>query len=113
MSKHSHEEKIFLFINIGETHVPYWHEEADWQREPSPCSPFSGEHCSKALEKKAIEMSRMNRRKNRRTDELFNDSTIIACSDHGDGWGENGLWEHGISHYYTTTVPLLIKVRVR
>ena len=114
LSKHSQEEKIFLFINIGETHVPYWHEEADWQREPSPCSPFGGEHCSKRLSReRQLKCLEWIDEKIGELIKIFSDSTIIACSDHGDCWGENGLWEHGISHYYTTTVPLLIKVRGR
>ena len=31
----------FLFLNVGETHVPYWHIDADWPREPSPCTPLT------------------------------------------------------------------------
>ena len=34
-----------------------------------------------------------------------------VCADHGDCWGEDGLWEHGISHPATLTVPLLLRVR--
>lgn len=30
----------FTFLNIGETHVPYYFEGADWQREDNPCKPF-------------------------------------------------------------------------
>ena len=33
------------------------------------------------------------------------------CADHGDCWGEDGLWEHGVSHQFTLTVPLLLRVR--
>ena len=29
----------------------------------------------------------------------------------GDCWEENGLWEHGVSHPSTLTVPLLMRVR--
>ncbi|HKV42781.1 MAG TPA: metalloenzyme domain-containing protein, partial [Blastocatellia bacterium] len=41
----------------------------------------------------------------------FSCSTIVLCSDHGDCWGEEGLWEHGISHQMTLTVPLIIRLR--
>ena len=40
---------------------------------------------------------------------LFSNSTILICSDHGDCWGEDGLWEHGISHEKTLTVPLILR----
>ena len=36
----------FVFLNVGETHVPYWHEGASWERWPSPCVPFGDENCS-------------------------------------------------------------------
>ena len=41
----------------------------------------------------------------------FANETVILCADHGDCWGEDGLWEHGISHWATLTVPLLMRVR--
>ena len=31
---------IFLFLNIGETHVPYYFEGARWNVDDSPCIPF-------------------------------------------------------------------------
>lgn len=102
----------FVFLNIGETHVPYWHEGAPWDPWPSPCIPFGGKHCSR----------RESRRRQRACLEwvdaqlspllaAFSSSTIIACSDHGDCWGEDGLWEHGVSHPSTLTVPLLLRVK--
>ena len=41
----------------------------------------------------------------------FRDATIVLTADHGDCWGEDGLWEHGISHRRTLEVPLLMRVR--
>ena len=38
----------FVFLNVGETHVPYWHEGASWARWPSPCVPFGDHRCSAA-----------------------------------------------------------------
>ena len=35
----------------------------------------------------------------------------MLTADHGDCWGEDGLWEHGISHRRTLEVPLLMRVR--
>lgn len=43
--------------------------------------------------------------------DLFMDGTVLICADHGDCWGEDGLWERGISHPATLTVPLLLRVR--
>ena len=33
-------QPLLLFLNVGETHVPYWHTGAPWDREDNPCVPF-------------------------------------------------------------------------
>ncbi|GCE64736.1 hypothetical protein OMCYN_00657 [cyanobiont of Ornithocercus magnificus] len=105
-------QPIFCFLNIGETHVPYWHQGADWECWPSPCTPFGGPSCSAAesarrqlacLEWIDCSLAWLLQR--------FADGTVLVCADHGDCWGEDGLWEHGISHPATLTVPLLLRVR--
>jgi hypothetical protein len=112
----SAEQPVFVFLNVGETHVPYWHEGASWERWPSPCVPFGGAdaECS------AAESRRRQRACLEWVDQQlgpllarFAEATILACADHGDCWGEDGLWEHGISHPATLTVPLLLRVRGR
>ena len=40
----------------------------------------------------------------------FASAAIVVCSDHGDCWGEDGLWEHGIHHSRTLEVPLLFRL---
>jgi hypothetical protein len=107
-------QPVFLFLNVGETHVPYWHEGAPWPRWPSPCVPFGGEHCS-AEESRRRQMACLEWVDSRLAPllERFLDGTILVCADHGDCWGEDGLWEHGISHPATLTVPLLLRVRGR
>ncbi|MEC8688446.1 MAG: sulfatase-like hydrolase/transferase [Cyanobacteriota bacterium] len=106
------EQPVFLFLNVGETHVPYWHEGAPWPRRPSPCIAFGGEACDAAesarrqracLEWVDHQLGGLLRR--------FSAGTTLICADHGDCWGEDGLWEHGISHPATLTVPLLLRVR--
>ena len=106
------DQPVFLFLNVGETHVPYWHEGASWDRWPSPCVPFGGEACS------ATESSRRQSACLVWVDQQlgpllqrFANGTVLVCADHGDCWGEDGLWEHGVSHPATLTVPLLLRVR--
>jgi len=106
------DQPTFCFLNVGETHVPYWHEGASWERWPSPCVPFGGDHCS------ASESARRQGACLQWVDEQlasllqrFMAGTVLVCADHGDCWGEDGLWEHGISHPATLTVPLLLRVR--
>lgn len=102
----------FVFVNVGETHVPYWHEGAPWPRFPSPCVAFGSASCSASLSRERQQaclawvdqqLAPLLAR--------FLDHTILGCADHGDCWGEDGLWEHGVSHWATLTVPLLLRVR--
>lgn len=101
----------FVFLNVGETHVPYYFDGAPWAREDNPCVPFQ-----------AVDRSADCRRRQTAALEFvdgalapllesFAAATILLCGDHGDCWGEDGLWEHGISHPMTLTVPLLMRLR--
>lgn len=103
-------QPVFAFINVGETHVPYYHEGASWDRAHNPCVPFADkndamecrrrqkaclEHCDRTLEPL---LSR------------FREATVVICGDHGDAWGEDDLWEHGIHHPAVLEVPLLFRL---
>lgn len=101
----------FTFLNIGETHVPYWHEGAPWSADDNPCHPFQ-----------TLDRSAECRTRQRACLEFVDaliapllarhlGATILVCGDHGDCWGEDGLWEHGIAHEKTLTVPLLVRHR--
>ena len=104
-------ENQFVFLNVGETHVPYYFAGAPWLPSDNPCRPFQEQD-------RAAECRERQRRCCEFADgrlgallEAFANSTILICGDHGDCWGEDGLWEHGISHPATLQVPLLAKVR--
>ena len=105
-------QSTFLFLNVGETHVPYWHVGASWPRKPSPCIAFGGDACD-AAESARRQQACLEWVDGRLAPLLtkFSDGTVLVCADHGDCWGEDGLWEHGVSHPATLTVPLLLRVR--
>ena len=104
-------QREFVFLNVGETHAPYYHEGAPWAASDNPCRPYQREDRSQACrdrQRSALEYA----------DGLlgpllarFEGATILACADHGECWGEDGLWEHGVSHAMTLTVPLLMRRR--
>ncbi len=112
LAKIPSDQSKFVFLNIGETHVPYWHEGASWDRWPSPCVPF-GDTTSSFKDCRYRQRSCLEWVDSKLAFLLnsFLESTILVCADHGDCWGEDGLWEHGISHPCTLTVPLLLRVR--
>ena len=105
-------QPVFCFLNVGETHVPYWHEGASWERWPSPCVPFGGSYCDAAesARRQRICLEWVDRQIGPLL-QRFCDGTVLVCADRGDCWGEDGLWEHGISHPATLTVPLMLRVR--
>lgn len=101
---------VFAFANLGETHVPYWHEGAHWDAAVNPCVPF-------ATDNDAVESRRRQQACvewiDREIEPLlaaFSGAAVVVCSDHGDCWGEDGLWEHGVHHQRTLEVPLLFRL---
>ena len=100
-------ERVFLFLNIGETHVPYYFPGAAWSPEENPCLPF-GAAGSDAL-KSRIRQRRALEYVDQQLAGLlraFAGGIRYICADHGDCWGEDGLWEHGISHPKVLEVPV-------
>lgn len=101
----------FVFLNVGETHVPYYFEGAPWARDDNPCKPFQTLDRSAECRERQRRCCEYLDTKLAPLIERFFDSTIFVCADHGDCWGEDGVWEHGVSHGMTLTVPLLIRYK--
>lgn len=101
----------FTFLNVGETHVPYWHKGASWSAKDNPCKPFQTLDRSSECRSRQIACAEFVDQRLAGLLEQHLEGTILICADHGDCWGEDGLWAHGIMHEMTTTVPLLIRHR--
>ena len=101
----------FVFLNVGETHVPYWFDGASWSASDNPCLPFQIEDRSADCRLRQRLCCEFADRELRTLLSAFDKSTILICGDHGDCWGEDGLWEHGISHACTLSVPLVAQIR--
>lgn len=101
----------FVFLNIGETHVPYHHKGASWSADDNPCVPFQTVDRAAECRSRQIACIEYVDEQIAGLIEQFSGATIIMCADHGDCWGEDGLWEHGVSHEMTLTVPLAIRYR--
>ncbi|MCK6480792.1 MAG: hypothetical protein HUU06_11695 [Planctomycetaceae bacterium] len=107
------ERPVLLFLNLGETHVPYYFEGADWSSDPesSPCRALSSSN-------DAVECRRRQKACLEFVDgrlgpllDRFRESNTVICADHGDAWGEGGLWGHGFHHPKVVEVPLLFSLR--
>ncbi|WP_457669220.1 sulfatase-like hydrolase/transferase [Thiolapillus sp.] len=101
---------VFAFLNIGETHVPYYFEGAPWSPEDNPCIPFGENNdAAEARRRQILALEWVDDQLAPLLD-AFADATVVVCADHGDCWGEDGLWEHGISHPKVLEVPLLFRI---
>lgn len=103
---------VFLFLNVGETHVPYHHQEASWDRAFNPCQPFdrAGTNDAGECRRRQSECLRFVDAELAPLLAAFSDATVVLCGDHGDCWGEDGLWEHGIAHEKVFEVPLVLRL---
>jgi hypothetical protein len=102
---------VFVFLNVGETHVPYYFDGAAWDPDDNPCVPFQKINRSAECRERQQRCCEFADGMLRNLLAAFSQSTILVCGDHGDCWGEDGLWEHGVSHRCTRTVPLVVRVR--
>lgn len=89
----------FLFMNIGETHHPYncrGHRlRADWG-DAALCA---------AAQRASLEyIDGLLADLFSRLDNYF----AVICGDHGDCWGEDGLWGHGFYHPRVLEVPMVV-----
>jgi membrane-anchored protein YejM (alkaline phosphatase superfamily) len=105
------EQPVFAFLNIGETHVPYFYEGAPWERSYNPCIPFSDKNDAAECRRRQQACLEFVDHNIGGLIEAFRNANTIICADHGDCWGEDGLWEHGIHHQKVFEVPLLFRLR--
>jgi len=100
---------VFAFLNVGETHVPYYFEGAPWDRRDNPCVPFGeNNRADECWRRQTLALEFIDARIGPLLARFEN---VVLCGDHGDCWGEDGLWEHGVSHPKTREVPLLLRLR--
>lgn len=105
------DQPAFVFLNCGETHTPYWHQGAGWSFADNCCLPFQKEDRSSDC---ASRQTACLRHVDQALSQLlakFMQATVLICADHGDAWGENGVWEHGIPHEKVLTVPMLMRYK--
>jgi len=101
---------VFVFLNVAETHVPYYYDGAQWDPWWNPCVPFEDNNDAGECRRRQLACLEHVDRKLEPLLRLFEKSTVIICADHGDCWGEDGLWEHGFHHPKVLEVPLLFRL---
>ncbi|WP_208543186.1 STM4013/SEN3800 family hydrolase [Marilutibacter alkalisoli] len=92
-SEDLHDRRCFLFINVSAVHQPNRHylEDAECDDFESHCAALR--HVDAALAPLLETLSRRGR------------AFVIACSDHGTAYGEDGYHGHRLAHEVVMTVP--------
>jgi len=95
------ERPFFLFFHLYEPHAPYTPPEPFRSRFPDP---YDGEVAAAdaAVGALVAELVRLG---------LYDRTTVVVVSDHGEGLGDHGEHRHGVFLYRSTLqVPLLFKL---
>lgn len=108
---------FFGFINFGETHAPYV-----FRGKTEPCKddvrarrmiwppeengPVGKDTCAFRCQVAAAEF--LDSCMARLFDSLPGNTVVVLTSDHGDCFGEDGYWGHGVNHPMVFEVPLAI-----
>lgn len=93
----------FLFINFGETHHRFVYKGCPLEEDKNPYG--DGEKC-KLRQRLCLEYLDKQVEKLLKNLRYYD---LVACSDHGEAIGENGLWGHSFTHRKVLEVPLLIR----
>lgn len=108
---------FFGFINFGETHAPYtfrgkpkpdlYPMDASQMRwPPVERGPVGAEAPHFTHQREAVEF--LDERIARLFAGLPPSTIVVLCGDHGECFGEDGYWGHGVSHPKVFEVPLSI-----
>lgn len=92
----------FLFLNFGETHHRFVYEGCSWFD-----APFNYGDATECRRRQRACLEYLDGQISQLLQGLRNYDLVI-CSDHGEAFGEQGLWGHGFYHPSVMEVPMLI-----
>jgi membrane-anchored protein YejM (alkaline phosphatase superfamily) len=108
---------FFAFANFGETHAPYrfrgkrgvcpvdvWARRMTW---PPVQTGRVGRECP-AFEHQVAAAEFLDRQLGVLLSALPPQTIVVVCADHGECFGEDGYWGHGVDHPKVHEVPLAI-----
>jgi Sulfatase len=95
----------FLFVNFGETHHRFVYEGCPWYD-----APFDYGDAAACKQRQRACLEYLDGQIQRLLSGLA-ECDLIICSDHGEAFGEDGLWGHGFHHPVVMEVPMLIRLQ--
>lgn len=111
-------QPTFAFVNFGETHAPFAYAgkattcPVDVRARRMTWPPTSGAEpvgaSSPAFAHQVEAAEFLDGRLGRLLSGLDPHTTVVLCADHGECFGEDGYWGHGVNHAKVLEVPLAV-----
>jgi len=108
---------FFGFVNFGETHAPFTYAgsspcpvdvRARRMQWPPVATDVAVGRASEAFDHQLAAAEFLDSRLPALFDGLPGDTVVVLCADHGECFGEDGYWGHGVNHEKVLEVPLAI-----
>ncbi len=118
LSQKASNKPFFGFMNFIETHTPYMHYGADreeYSMQARDFMKFPPVEDKRLKETKGVKLHRAQIEAAEHLDKLMpllfanlpSNTLVIITSDHGEAFGEDGFWGHGVYHPTVMNVPML------
>ncbi len=118
IGKYSKDKPFFAFMNFIETHTPYMHYGSDraefamgargFMRFPPQEDPiFKDSHGGKLHTAQIKAAEHLDIQMGDFLKQLPGNTLVIVTADHGEAFGEDGFWGHGVYHPTVMNVPMM------
>lgn len=118
LNKHGQNKPFFAFMNFLETHTPYMHygedrkeysmQARDFMKFPPTEDPELKNNFGTKLHNAQIKAAEhLDSVLGKFLTQLPKETFVIITADHGEAFGEDGCWGHGIYHPTVMQVPMM------
>ncbi len=118
LSKNKPEKPFFAFMNLIETHSPYMHygeDRAEYSIKARGDMKFPPESNEEIMGNRGAKLHAAQVKAAEHLDNMLDDllpklpknTLVLIMGDHGECFGEDGFWGHGIYHEKVMNVPMV------
>ncbi len=118
LQKHARKKPFFAFLNLIETHTPYMHYGIDRKEysmqardymsfPPKPDAELMNSQGKKLHQAQIAAAEHLDTLMGQFLAKLPSNTFVILTADHGECFGEDGFWGHGVYHPKVMEVPMM------
>ncbi len=116
LKRNAQQKSFFAFINFMETHEPYMHYgEKEYRmtarrqmKGPPKADPAESDYARKLHDAQIKGVEHLDACLPTLLDAIPQNTIVMVFADHGEAFGEDGYWGHGVYHEKVMEVPLSI-----